>query len=92
MWGALSPTQDINRTFADTLTSSAASVATTASSHTEKHKQPSETSTPQPGTPSKQLPKKPADTGCSTPTTASAKRNIGQAEIESSLYKVCMEL
>ncbi|XP_065357895.1 uncharacterized protein wwk isoform X1 [Calliphora vicina] len=87
MWGALSPTQDINRTFADTLTSSAASVATTASSDTEKHKQPSETSTPQPGTPSKQLPKKPTDTGCSTPTTASAKRNIGQAEIESSLYK-----
>ncbi|XP_046811652.1 mucin-4 [Lucilia cuprina] len=93
MWGALSPTQDINRTFAGTLTSSAASAATagstTASTDTEKTKQPSETSTPQSGTPSKQLPKKSLDTGCSTPTTttASAKRNIGQAEIESSLYK-----
>ncbi|KAI8117035.1 Anoctamin-8 [Lucilia cuprina] len=93
MWGALSPTQDINRTFAGTLTSSAASAATagstTVSTDTEKTKQPSETSTPQSGTPSKQLPKKSLDTGCSTPTTttASAKRNIGQAEIESSLYK-----
>lgn len=93
MWGALSPTQDNNKTFAEgvstaqTQSPSQASVST----ESEKTKQASGTSTPQPGTPSKQLPKKPStDTGCSTPTTTTSatRRNIGQAEIESSLYKV----
>ncbi|XP_058986026.1 serine-rich adhesin for platelets isoform X7 [Musca domestica] len=86
MWGALSPTQDNNRTFAESVAAAGA-----GSTDSEKTKQPSGTSTPQqPGTPSKQLPKKPStDTGCSTPstTTSATKRNIGQAEIESSLYK-----
>ncbi|XP_061400488.1 uncharacterized protein LOC133336217 [Musca vetustissima] len=87
MWGALSPTQDNNRTFAE----SVAAAGAAGSTDSEKTKQASGTSTPmQPGTPSKQLPKKPStDTGCSTPstTTSATKRNIGQAEIESSLYK-----
>ncbi|KAM7354208.1 anoctamin 8 white walker isoform 3-T6 [Cochliomyia hominivorax] len=89
MWGALSPTQDNNRTFADTLKTNTAATTAAAPSDTEKPKQSSGTSTPQSGTPSKQLPKKStAETAGSTPTTtASAKRNIGQAEIESSLYK-----
>uniref|UniRef100_A0A1I8PCQ7 Anoctamin n=1 Tax=Stomoxys calcitrans TaxID=35570 RepID=A0A1I8PCQ7_STOCA len=95
MWGALSPTQDNNRSFADTVMAAKAAAAavspTSVSSESEKTKQPSGTSTPQPGTPSKQLPKKSStDTGCSTPTTTASatRRNIGQAEIESSLYKV----
>ncbi|XP_059220443.1 anoctamin-8 isoform X8 [Stomoxys calcitrans] len=94
MWGALSPTQDNNRSFADTVMAAKAAAAavspTSLSSESEKTKQPSGTSTPQPGTPSKQLPKKSStDTGCSTPTTTASatRRNIGQAEIESSLYK-----
>uniref|UniRef100_A0A0K8V6C9 Anoctamin n=1 Tax=Bactrocera latifrons TaxID=174628 RepID=A0A0K8V6C9_BACLA len=75
MWGALSPTQDINRTIMD---SSISTTTSTASTTTGKIK----VETPQ------QTPTKHESSNPLVRTTASAcKRNIGQAEIESTLYK-----
>ncbi|XP_049318320.1 uncharacterized protein LOC105227099 isoform X2 [Bactrocera dorsalis] len=75
MWGALSPTQDINRTIMD---SGVSTTTSTASTTTGKMK----VETPQ------QTPTKHDSSSPLVRTTASAcKRNIGQAEIESTLYK-----
>ncbi|XP_028899707.2 uncharacterized protein LOC105217978 isoform X2 [Zeugodacus cucurbitae] len=75
MWGALSPTQDINRTIMD---SGVSTTTSTASTTTEKVK----VDTPQ-QTPTKHV----ASSPLVRTTTSSNKRNIGQAEIESTLYK-----
>lgn len=63
MWGALSPTQHVNRSLAEELATAEAKLKMEAAA------------TPQ------QEPQPPAN-----------KRNIGQAEIESSLYKVGKDL
>ncbi|KAL9924394.1 anoctamin 8 white walker isoform 3-T4 [Glossina fuscipes fuscipes] len=94
MWGALSPTQSVNRSILDS-----ADHAPNGNGGNNAEKPAPETgsaaSTPQTvGTPSKQMPKKSVDSIASVSTQissisiASSKRNIGQAEIESSLYKV----
>ncbi|XP_037882495.1 uncharacterized protein LOC119633184 isoform X6 [Glossina fuscipes] len=93
MWGALSPTQSVNRSILDS-----ADHAPNGNGGNNAEKPAPETgsaaSTPQTvGTPSKQMPKKSVDSIASVSTQissisiASSKRNIGQAEIESSLYK-----
>ncbi|CAD6997584.1 unnamed protein product, partial [Ceratitis capitata] len=76
MWGALSPTQDINRTILDSGVSTTAS--TTRSTTTEKLKMDTPQQTPtrhDDGSPLTRI------------ATSTSKRNIGQAEIESTLYK-----
>lgn len=92
MWGALSPTQSVNRSILD---SADHAPNGNGGNNAEKPATGSAASTPQTvGTPSKQMPKKSVDSIASVSTQissisiASSKRNIGQAEIESSLYKV----
>ncbi|XP_053958995.1 uncharacterized protein LOC128863716 isoform X1 [Anastrepha ludens] len=81
MWGALSPTQDINRTIMDS--GDLTTTTTTASTTEEKLKMDIPQQTPtkhEASTPRLE----PSLTGT---TTSASKRNIGQAEIESTLYK-----
>ncbi|XP_069962838.1 anoctamin-8 isoform X3 [Bactrocera oleae] len=75
MWGALSPTQDIPRTIMD---SGVSTTTSTASITTVKLKVETPHQTPTRYDDSSPLVRT---------TTSSCKRNIGQAEIESTLYK-----
>jgi len=61
MWGALSPTQNVNRSLADELATAEKKLKAEEAAKPVKQEQQQQ---------------------------ASSKRNIGQAEIESSLYKV----
>lgn len=62
MWGALSPTQNVNRSLAEELATAEEKLKAEAAAKPVKQEQQQQ--------------------------QASSKRNIGQAEIESSLYKV----
>ncbi|XP_067622020.1 anoctamin-8 isoform X3 [Eurosta solidaginis] len=78
MWGALSPTQNFNRTIMDVPTTTV-----TESDIKEKHN----TNTPQHTRTRKESNNLAQESNLIKAKTSPSKRNIGQAEIESSLYK-----